>query len=86
MPRYDPPSDKEWDDAMKRVLGIVKGAVGKKTDFSDTLFLLSCGCILDGCSGAAGVDRFLSGEPMRMYCKTHKDVRLEQIVTVGDPS
>lgn len=37
-------------------------------DFSDSLFYLECGCVLDGCSGAAGMDRWWEGKPMRAFC------------------
>jgi hypothetical protein len=86
MPRYIPPSDDEWREAYYRVM---RPAYSHQhgIDFSDTLFVLSCGCILDGCIGAAGVDRFLAGEIMAMHCNEHSRdglVRLEQILTVGD--
>lgn len=41
-------------------------------DFSDALFLLECNCILDGCSGAAGLDRWWEGSPLTVYCFTCK--------------
>lgn len=79
MPRYIPPSDEEWDDAIRRVLG-------KQIDFSDTLLVLQCGCILDGCIGAAGVDLWLKdpNTNTKVYCGTHHWTVLEQIVTVGE--
>lgn len=75
MPHYEPPNDAELRMAVARSKGI---------DFSDTLFVLSCGCIPDGCSGAAGLDRFVQGKKTRMWCDQHENVLLKQIVTVGD--
>lgn len=42
------------------------------SDFSDALFVLECGCVFDGCSGAAGMDRWWEGKPMRAHCSNHK--------------
>lgn len=55
-------------------------------DFSDTLFILDCGCILDGCSGAGGLDRFVHHDRITaMYCPQHKIWGLlKQVVTVGE--
>lgn len=55
-------------------------------DFSDSLFVLQCGCIMDGCSGSDPGQKWASGvRNGRLWCSTHEGwVRLVNMVSVHD--
>jgi hypothetical protein len=58
-------------------------------DFSDALFLLECGCILDGCSGSDPGQKWQEGVRNGVLHCTYHDrwVRLVDMVTTqGGPA